>query len=168
VKLLALLLPIMLMLAAIAVASKRRQTRAGSADGPWPYDARQVISRPELILHRHLVAALPGHIVLAQVQVSRVLGVRKGFDFHAWNNRINRLSYDFVVCTPDGNVLAAIELDDKSHEAPDRIEADQRKDRATASAGIPLIRWHVKAIPEPAKIQAQFAGLRPRRAGHNS
>jgi len=45
---------------------------------------------------------------LAQVQVSRVLGVKSGHKFHEWNNRINRLSYDFVVCAKDASVLAAI------------------------------------------------------------
>lgn len=166
-KLLVLLLPLAVVLAAITLTRARRSGR-GDDHGPWPFQVRQVISRPELILYQRLQAALPDHIVLAQVQVSRVLGVRKGFDFHAWNNRISRLSYDFVVCARDGCVLAAIELDDRSHEAADRIEADSRKDRATAAAGVPLIRWHVRAIPEAAAIQAQFAGLRPRRPDHET
>jgi len=38
-------------------------------------------------------------MVLAQVQLSRVLGVKKGFNPREWNNRINRMSYDFVVCS---------------------------------------------------------------------
>jgi len=67
-------------------------------------------------LYHRLVKALPNHIVLAQVQVSRVLGVKKGFRVHEWNNRINRLSYDFVICDKAATVIAAIELDDKSHE----------------------------------------------------
>lgn len=125
----------------------------------WPMIARQVLSAPELQLHRRLVRALPQQIVLAQVQVSRVLDVRPGFDFHEWNNRINRMSYDFVVCAPDGTVVAAIELDDSSHERADRIAADAKKDAATASAGVPMIRWHVRAIPDVRTIQATIKGL---------
>ncbi len=94
--------------------------------------ARRVLSAPELQLHQRLVRALPQQIVLAQVQVSRVLGVKPGFDFHEWNNRINRMSYDFVICAPDGTVIAAIELDDSSHELDERIAADAKKDAATA------------------------------------
>ena len=67
--------------------------------------------RPEQLLYHRLVRALPEHIVLAQVQASRVLGVKKGYRFHEWSNRINRLSYDFVVCGKDSTVIAAIELD---------------------------------------------------------
>jgi hypothetical protein len=84
--------------------------------------------------------ALPDHIVLAQVQVSRVLGVKKGSNFNEWNNRINRMSYDFVVCAKDSTVLAAIELDDNSHETSRRAATDEKKNRATADAGLRLIR----------------------------
>jgi hypothetical protein len=107
------------------------------------------------------VKALPEHIVLAQVQVSRVLGVKKGFNFHEWNNRINRLSYDFVVCSKDSTVLAAIELDDKSHESSSRKATDEKKEKATAAASVRLIRWHVKSLPDQAAIQAAFAPPEP-------
>lgn len=114
---------------------KRLQVEEG--DEQWPYYAKTVLSQPEQALYHRLVAALPEHIVLAQVQLSRVLGVQKGFDLNAWNNRINRMSYDFLVCEKDFGV---IELDDRSHEKASRIEADTKKNQATAAAGIPLIR----------------------------
>lgn len=117
------------------VVLKKRGLLGGSG-GPWP---------------------LPEHIVLAQVQVSRVLGVKKGFKFHEWNNRINRLSYDFVVCGKDSTVLAAIELDDKSHELPSRAETDKKKEKAKLAANVQIIRWHVKSLPDHAAIQAAFA-----------
>ena len=125
----------------------------------WPLYARRVLSAPELQLYDRLVRALPQQIVLAQVQVSRVLGVRSGFDFHEWNNRICRLSYDFVVCSPDGSVIAAIELDDSSHELEDRRRADAKKNAATAAAGVPLVRWHVAAMPDVRAIQQVLRGL---------
>ena len=84
------------------------------------------------MLYHRLVSRLPERIVLAQVQVSRVLGVQKAFNNHEWNNRINRLSYDFVICSKDSTVLAAIELDDKSHESISRAGTDRKKDKACA------------------------------------
>ena len=126
----------------------------------WPFYAKRPLSQPEQLLYHRLVAALPEHIVLAQVQVSRVLGVKKGFNVNEWNNRINRLSYDFVICTKDSTVVAAIELDDKSHERADRVETDRKKEKATADAGVRLIRWHVKSIPDNAAIQAALAEKR--------
>jgi len=143
---------------AILLALKRRGLFSGDA-AEWPFYAKRPLSSPEQILYYRLVSSLPNNIVLAQVQVARVLGVKKGFNFHEWNNRINRLSYDFVVCSKDSTVLAAIELDDKTHEATSRAATDIKKGRATTAAGLQLIRWHVKSLPDQAAIQAAFSGL---------
>lgn len=145
----------------VALMVVKKLSRRVGADRPWPFYAKRVLSHPEQVLYHRLVSSLPDHIVLAQVQVSRILGVRKGFNFHEWNNRINRMSYDFVVCTKDSTVVAAIELDDKSHDSMSRAETDKKKDRASASAGVRLIRWHVKALPDQAAIQAEFTPKAP-------
>lgn len=92
-------------------------------------------------------------MVLAQVQVSRVLGVKRGFKFPEWNNRINRMSYDFVICKKDGSVVAAIELDDKTHDAAKRAETDAKKQRATEAAGVRLVRWNVAKMPDEVTIR---------------
>jgi hypothetical protein len=133
-----------------------RQDRSG-ARGEWPFYVRKPLSVPEQVLYHRLVKSLPECIVLAQVQLSRVLGVRKGHNFHQWNNRINRLSLDYVVCRKDSTVVAAIELDDSSHDGPRRKEADARKERALAAAGVPFHRWSVKALPDESVIRAAFA-----------
>jgi hypothetical protein len=129
----------------------------------WPFYVRKPLSQPEQVLYHRLIRAMPEHIVLAQVQVSRVLGVKKGFRFHEWNNRINRLSYDFVVCGKDSTVIAAIELDDKSHERASRARTDDKKNKATADAGLRLVRWNVRALPSEEAIRAEL--LAPSIAG---
>lgn len=153
-KTLLVVLVLLAIVVVVFVVLKKRGLLAGRGqDEPWPFYAKRPLSAPEQVLYQRLITALPEHIVLAQVQVSRVLGVKKGFNFNEWNNRINRLSYDFVVCTKDSTVLAAIELDDKSHERAQRAETDAKKDRATAAAGICMLRWNVKAIPDHAAIR---------------
>ena len=142
---------------AIVLTAARKKSRTGTPEGPWPFYAKKPLSQPEQILYHRMVKALPEHIVLAQVQVSRVLGVKKGFNFHEWNNRVNRLSYDFVVCSKDSTVLLAIELDEKSHEAEDRANTDRKKDKATVAAGVKLVRWHVKSLPDEETIRAVVA-----------
>lgn len=145
----------------IALAIVAAKNRGPTGDGPWPFYAKKPLSQPEQVLFHRLVKALPGHIVLAQVQLSRVLGVKKGFKTQGWNNRINRMSYDFVICALDATVLAAIELDDKTHSSPSRVAADAKKDRATAAAGIRLVRWNVKNLPDDAAIRAAVAPVAP-------
>ena len=103
-----------------------------------PILKRRLLTQPEQVLYHRLVKSLPNHVVLAQVQMSRVLGVKKGFRFHEWNNRINRMSYDFVICDKAATVIAAIELDDKSHESEHRRDSDAKKSKATTDAVVPV------------------------------
>ena len=137
-----------------------RRTDIRVTDDAWPFYAKRPLSSPEHVLYFRLVKALPEHIVLAQVHLSRLLGVKKGNNFHAWYNRINRMSADFVVCNKDSSVVAVIELDDASHEREDRRTADAKKDKAFASADIRVVRWQAKTLPDETTIKATF-GMRP-------
>lgn len=139
--------------AVVSAVRKRAAEAEANDDEPWPFYSKRPLSQPEQVLYHRLVAALPDYIVLAQVQLSRVFGVKKGFSSGGWMNRINRMSFDFVVCLKDATVVAAIELDDRSHAAPDRIEADIKKSRAANSAGIRLLRWNVKGLPDDDDIR---------------
>ena len=130
--------------------------RSRDVQESWPLASRRVFSEAEQVMYLRLVGALPECIVLAQVQLSRFLYVKKGFSFRGWNNRIDRLSVDFLVCLKDSTVVAAIELDDPSHDDPARREADARKAKALESAGITLIRWSVDALPTNVDIRLVF------------
>jgi very-short-patch-repair endonuclease len=143
-------------LAVLAAIAFLLRLRRPSSD-KWPFYAKKPLSRPEQVLYYRLAKALPDHIVLAQVQLSRVLGVVKGANFGTWNNRINRLSLDFLICGKDASVVAAIELDDSSHARYARREADERKENALRAAGVPLLRWSVSALPDEAAIRNAIA-----------
>lgn len=132
------------------------RSNGGHVDSIWPYYAKRPLSQPEQVLYFRLVQALPERIILAQVQLSRMLGVKKGNKYQAWLNRINRMSVDFVICNKDYSVVAVIELDDKSHQRDDRRAADAKKDRALTSAGITIVRWQAKSIPNVTMIQSIF------------
>ena len=121
--------------------------------GVWPFYAKKLMSSPEQILYFKLCNSLPDHIVMSQVSLSRILGVKKGNNFGKWFNRINRMSADFVVCSKDSSVIAVIELDDKTHSKKERVSADFKKDKALSSAGIRVIRWNVKSMPEDSAIK---------------
>ena len=140
---------------ALFIAAKAR-SRAGPEEGPWPFYAKKPLSVPEQILYFRLGKSLPEHIVLAQVGLSRLLGVKKGSNFQAWLNRINRMSADFVICAKDSSIIAVIELDDASHEREDRKVADAKKEKALGAAGIRIIRWQAKSLPDEAAIKTAF------------
>ena len=155
-KMLVVALALLAVVAAVLAVFKRRVS-LGSGDAPWPFYAKKPLTQPEQVLYHRLVAAMPECIVLAQVQFSRILGVKKGFNFNEWNNRINRMSVDFVVCLKDSSIVAAVELDDKTHEKAPRVEADAKKERALSAAGVALIRWQVSALPDENAIRQAFA-----------
>jgi hypothetical protein len=148
---------VLIALAAIVFAILKRRVASGTSDAPWPFYAKKPLTQPEQVLYHRLVAAMPECIVLAQVQLSQVLGVKKGFNFREWNNRINRMSLDFIVCLKDSTVVAAVELDDKTHDKASRIEADAKKEKALSAAGVALVRWHVSALPDETAIRQAFA-----------
>lgn len=120
----------------------------------WPFYAKKPMSNPEQILYFRLVSALPEHVVLAQVQLSRFLGVKKGYRFNEWNNRINRMSADFLICKKDMSIETVIELDDSTHENAKRRKDDEKKNDVIRSAGLKIIRWNVKKLPDIEEIKS--------------
>src|SRR6185437_9717908 len=111
------------------------------------------------VLYRRLVHALPGHIVLAQVQLMQALRFKRGARNISVFNQICQLSVDFLVLNPDTSIVTVVELDDATHGRADRQKADARKTHALWSAGIPLLRWHVGKMPDSAAIGAAIAEI---------
>ena len=150
------LLLIVVIAVIVIFAVLKAKSQGGAGDEVWPFYAKKPLSQPEQVLYFRLIQALPEHIILAQVQLSRLLGVKKGNNYQAWSNRINRMSADFVVCNKDSSIVAVIELDDATHEREDRQAADAKKDKALGAAGVQIVRWQAKAIPDLATIQRAF------------
>jgi very-short-patch-repair endonuclease len=141
--------------AMLGALSTKAKSRAGAHDQPWPLEAKgQLLTERERALYQRLVQTLPKHIVLAQVQLLQVLNFQRGRRSQAILNRISQLSLDFLILNPDTSIVAAVELDDATHARENRRKADARKSRALQSAGVPLIRWSAKSLPDAAAILA--------------
>lgn len=146
----------LVLLGLVAVAYFKLRSDGASDDGPWPLFAKKPLSAPEQQLYFRLVKALPEHVVLAQVALSRFLGVKGSESVHAWNNRIHRLTADFLVCAKDARVLAVIELDDATHKSVEQQRNAAKKSRALESAGVRVIRWQARALPDEATIRLEL------------
>lgn len=116
--------------------------------------ARKPLTEIEQAMYHLLVDALPMYIVLAQVQVSQLVGIKKGPAWQTWFNKISRKSVDYLICAKDFSIVATIELDDSSHDREDRQAADADKNTALAGAKIKLIRWQAKALPNADEIRS--------------
>ena len=151
------LLLVLLLCALLALRLLRLREIARASTTPWPLAVRRPLASPEQVLYQRLVSALPGCTVLHRVALGEVIGVRPGADSRRWSARMRHLHYDFVVCSASATVLAAIVLDDATHSR----RANRIRAQASASAGLRLLRWQRKALPDRAAIQAAL-GEAPR------
>jgi predicted RNA-binding Zn-ribbon protein involved in translation (DUF1610 family) len=65
--------------------------------------------------------------------------------YRTYTNKIDRKHVDFLLCDPKTvRPILGIELDDKSHQRPDRQERDEFVENVFAKAKLPLLRISVK------------------------
>jgi very-short-patch-repair endonuclease len=159
--LIAILIALVVIVAAFSVLGARLERRDASLAKPWPLEEkRQVLTERERALYQRLVQALPNHIVLAQAHLRQVLGFQRGRRSQSIANSVNQLSLDFLILNPDTSIVAAVELDDATHSRDSRRQADARKSHALSSAGVPLIRWNAKSLPDTTAILAALPAKR--------
>ena len=137
-----------------------RALKQQRSDESWPFIAKKPLTRVEQALYFRLIDALPQQIVLAQVPMTSFLRVRRGQTWSEWHSRISQKSVDYLICERDFSIVAAIELDDASHDSPARVHADATKSRALTSAGVTLVRWRTTAMPDIATIRSIVDDIR--------
>jgi len=124
-----------------------------------PYISKRPLTQTEITFYHRLVEALPDLVVLAQVQLSSIIKVdlpRRHNRYYKFFNPISQQSVDFLICTRDFEIIAAVELDDRSHLRAEAIIRDNKKNKNLAAANLPLIRWHAEKMPEVNDIKKEF------------
>lgn len=104
----------------------------------------------EVAFHQALQDAVEEHyLIFGKVRVADILSPRQTSTRSDWQrafNKINAKHFDFVLCTKESlNIIAAIELDDRSHGQPKRMQRDDFLNQAAQSAGLPLVRISVRS-----------------------
>lgn len=119
-----------------------------------PYLARgQLVTKSELKFYKSLSKAVQDDFqIFAMVRIADLLRVEKGNKHRRkWLNKILAKHIDFVLCDPGSlKPLVCLELDDVSHQRPDRIERDKFVNLAFKSAHLPLLR-----IPTQTEYKSQ-------------
>ena len=109
-----------------------------------PYVARgRLVTKSELRFYKSLLkAAQDDWEIFAMVRIADLLRVETNHkQRRKWLNKILAKHIDFVLCDPGTlEPMVCIELDDPSHNRPDRIERDIFVNQAFESAGLPLLR----------------------------
>lgn len=95
--------------------------------------------------------------VFAKVRVADILSPSKGKDRKTWQIAFNKISskhFDYVLCQKNTlEIVAVIELDDKSHKTKKRMDRDLFLENACESANLLLIRFTAKATYKIHEIQ---------------
>lgn len=146
-----LLIAAILVIAAVIIARQKGLKTNGK------YHAKKPLTNPEQIMYFKLKKALPEHEILAQVPFSRFLYTKGGTKEENWtlNSKARQKISDFLICNKDFSVIAAVEIDDSSHNKT----KDEQRDEILKQAGIPTIRWNVKQLPTEQQIADQVKAI---------
>jgi hypothetical protein len=113
---------------------------------------KPLLSRTEQMLYGRLVRAFPGHVVLAQVALSRLVDADPSMRGDPLE------SVDFVVFHADFTPLAVVELKASALEQ-DLAERHRRKDALLCTAGIKVLRVSAVDLPREAALKSLIAAL---------
>jgi hypothetical protein len=114
-----------------------------------------LLSERENEFYHHLIAWYPNHQIFVQVALSQLINIDRNHpECDSIRARYKQLVADFVLCGRDLSIIAVIELDDRSHERADRQDADARKNKALADAGIRLVRVPAGTLPSEDALRA--------------
>ncbi|WP_211461865.1 DUF2726 domain-containing protein [Collimonas silvisoli] len=143
-----------IIMAVIAVVTREKQA---AQQKRREYIKKKPLSSNEQIMYWRLVGALPDYMVLAQVGLSRCLGTKGSGGLDALTSK----NLDFVICDKASDVVAVIEIDNKSYNSKILSKEDERKYKALKKAGIDIIRWRANSLPSEADIRERFTLLDP-------
>ena len=120
----------------------------------FPYVRRDLLTTNEFPFYQLLepLCRKHGWLLLVKMRLADILAVAPGEkDYMAYFNKIKAKHTDFVLCDPDTlEVLCGVELDDPSHDRPERIERDEFVDHVCALSSAPhrLLRDISFDVPE--------------------
>lgn len=121
----------------------------------WPPQAVRIMTAPERKAYEILRRALPQHMVLAQVPLSRFVSVPVRHSYAEWLDRVGRLSVDLVVCDFSSRIIAAIEIRG-AEETPRARQRHERMSQVLRAAGLKVHVWPVLDLPSLGEVREMF------------
>lgn len=141
----------------VRATSKRRSYR-----NDFPYKSRQtLLSQGEAAFFGPLCQAVAGRFhVMCKVRLADVLTCSSENWRRGFGGAISQKHLDFVLCEPGSmRFILAIELDDRSHEKPERQRRDSFVNLALYRSRIGFIRFQAQASYSIEHIKARIDGV---------
>ncbi|MFO1326999.1 MAG: DUF2726 domain-containing protein [Rubrivivax sp.] len=155
--LLAALSAILLIAASALWWQRKRRQQPQALPTEWALTARPVFNTDERRVYRQLREALPHHIVLSKLPLVRFCQPNDPQETRYWYQLLGSINVTFAICSANGRVLAAIDLD--ADRTPRR--AVQIKQSVLGACRVRYLRCpvdHLPSIPELQLLVPQSAG----------
>jgi hypothetical protein len=139
----------------------RRKKTEPDLPNEWSLTPRPVFNDHERRVHRQLREALPQQVVLAKLPLVRFCHPTDPARVRFWFDLLGAIHVSFAVCSPNGRVLAAIDLDDGRNPARRSM---QIKQTVLAACQIRYVRYavgHTPSVPELQLLVPAAAALWP-------
>jgi Protein of unknown function (DUF2726) len=118
----------------------------------WQPDLARVMSVAERRAYEVLRQALPGHLVLAQVPLSRFLRVPTRNSYSDWLQRVGCVSADLLLCDTGSRVLAVVDMR-SANESERGRKRHERMGRVLKAAGVTVLVWREDQLPSVAEVR---------------
>lgn len=140
------------LLAAVGLWWRARRRQAGMQTLPtdWAVTARPVFSTDERRVYRLLREALPQHIVLSKLPLVRFCQPTDPAAVRFWYELLGSVNVTFAICSANGRVLAAIDLDSDRGNSK-RVR--QIKDSVLRACRVHYMRCPVDHLPSIPELQ---------------
>lgn len=148
--LLASLSAILLIAATALWWQRQRRQKPQTLPTEWALTARPVFNSDERRVYRQLREALPHHIVLSKLPLVRFCQPNDPQETRYWFQLLGSIHVTFAVCSANGRVLAAIDLDvDRSTSR----RAVQIKQSVLGACRVRYLRCPVDHLPSIPELQ---------------
>ena len=125
----------------------------------WNLSPRPVFSVDERRVYRQLREALPHHIVLSKLPLVRFCQPLDPQEVRYWYELLGNLHVTFAICSANGRVLAAVDLEQERHHSR---RSSHIKQMVLAACKVRYLRCaaeHLPSIPELQLLVPQTSGV---------
>jgi hypothetical protein len=128
----------------------RRSGRVAPLPTEWALSARPVFSTDERRVYKLMREALPHHVILAKLPLVRFCQPNDPGEVRYWYELLGSINVTFAVCSANGRVLAAIDLD------TDRANSRrvlQIKQSVLGACRVRYLRCPIDNLPSAGELQ---------------
>lgn len=140
----------LLVLALVLSMLRRPAAAVQPLPSEWAVSARPVFNSDERRVYRLLREALPHHVLLSKLPLVRLCQPNDAKDVRYWYELLGAINVSFVICSPNGRVLAALDLDSDRNPSQRNV---QIKQSVLAACHIRYLHCTADNLPSVAELQ---------------